>query len=479
MNDMSRRRFIRSIGAAGLGMAASPLRAATTQSGKVDAGQAGPLPARGEFVIEDAYLMTMDPDLGDIPKGSVLVRNGEIIAVGDVQAGPRTLRIDGRGMIVMPGIVETHWHMWNTLFRSFSGDKAADGYFPTVARYGALMTPADMYQGTRLAAAEAINSGMTTVHDWCHNVRSREHAELDIQALRDVGIRARWSYGWWQNQTNTEIINLADLRGLHRDWAGFSNDGLLTMGLGWRGKYFGPPIPEKIYRAELDTARELGLPISIHIGSRRSQTGQIEAHIKEKLFGKDVQLVHALSASDAEIRMVHEAGASVSVSPGSEMPMGYGLCRAADFHDAGVPVGVSLDTAALTGNANLFNVLKLVRDIENTRAESEFKMSARRALEFGTIEGARSMGLDALVGSLVPGKRADIIMISPRALNMGVMTDPAHLVLESTTPENVDTVIVDGRILKRAGRLTALSPDIVVKGASETLERLRKQAAWR
>src|SRR5262249_24829788 len=117
---------------------------------------------------------------------------GEGGAVGkDVKGGGQ--KIDGTGMIVMPGLVETHWHMWNTLYRSFSGDKPEEGYFPTVARFGQQMNADDVFQSTRLAAAEAINSGMTFVHSWCHNVRSTAHAEADIRALAEVGIRARRS----------------------------------------------------------------------------------------------------------------------------------------------------------------------------------------------------------------------------------------------------------------------------------------------
>src|SRR4030095_5621941 len=114
------------------------------------------------------------------------------------------------------------------------------------------------------------------------------------------------------------------------------------------------------------------------------------------------------------------------------------------------------DTTVLSGNADMFAIMKAIQNVENSRTENEFKLPARRVLELATIEGARSMGLDDRIGSLKPGKRADLIAISPNALNMAVVTDPAHLVLEATGPENVDTVVVDGRILKRGGKLAAL-----------------------
>jgi len=106
-------------------------------------------------------------------------------------------------------------------------------------------------------------------------------------------------------------------------------------------------------------------------------------------------------------------------------------------------------------------------------------MTARKALELGTIEAARSMGMDDKIGSLVPGKRADLIAISPNALNAAVVTDPAHIVLETTGPENVDTVVVDGRILKRGGKLTALDPHKVIAEAREALAGVRERTKWR
>jgi cytosine/adenosine deaminase-related metal-dependent hydrolase len=138
-----------------------------------------------------------------------------------------------------------------------------------------------------------------------------------------------------------------------------------------------------------------------------------------------------------------------------------------------------VDTTALSGDANLFGILKMVRNIENAKAHDEFKMTARRVLELGTIDGARSLGIDHRVGSLKPGKRADVIMVATNQLNMGVFTDPAHMLVESTQPENVDTVIVDGRILKRGGKLTSIDTDQVLTDAAASLEAVRKRANWR
>jgi len=206
---------------------------------------------------------------------------------------------------------------------------------------------------------------------------------------------------------------------------------------------------------------------------------QVELLYKSKLMDKDVQLVHALAVTPAELDMIEETGASISTSPGSELRIGYGFPLISEILAKRIPIGISIDTSALTGSSNMFGVLKLARDSENARAESEFKLTARRALELGTIEGARAMGIEDKVGSLKPGKRADLIMISPNALNMAVVTDPAHLVLEATGPENVDTVVVDGRILKRGGKLLAVDTTEVIAGARTSLAGIRERTKWR
>jgi len=472
MRRTDRRTFVRGVAALGAASAfASPLRA-QAQSG------AARLPPRREFTIENAYVMTMDETLGDIDGASVHVRDGRIVEIGeDVVGGGVT--IDGANMIVMPGLVDTHWHMWNTLFRSFAGDRPEDGYFPTVARFGAQMLPADIFQSTRLAAAEAINSGTTFVHSWCHNVRSLAHAEADIRALAEVGVRARHSCGWPQGMPDTQSADQTPIETLARDWASWSHEGLIGLGMAWRGQFRGGPIKPEVYQPEFDNARRLGVPITVHAGSRRDAVGQIEALYRGKLMGKDVQLIHAIAATPAELDMIKETDTAVSVSPATELRIGFGYPQISEMLERGIRLGVSVDTSALTGSSSLFAVLKLARDSENARAASEFKMPARKALELGTIGGARSMGIDDQVGSLKPGKRADLIAIATDALDMGVVTDPAHLVLEAAGPENVDTVVVDGRILKHGGKLAAIDTAKVIAEARAALAGVRERTNWR
>jgi 5-methylthioadenosine/S-adenosylhomocysteine deaminase len=179
-----------------------------------------------------------------------------------------------------------------------------------------------------------------------------------------------------------------------------------------------------------------------------------------------------------EVKALAASGASVSISPYSELRIGFGVPPTSRFLEAGIPMGLSVDTTTLSGNADMFGIMKVTQNAENARTENEFQLPARRVLELATIEGARSMGMADRIGSLVPGKRADLIMVDTRAINLGVFTDPAHMLVEAAQPSNVDTVMVDGRILKRGGRLVAVDAGRVVDEARIALAGLRKRANW-
>jgi len=169
------------------------------------------LPARVEFVVRGAYVVTMDPGLADLPAGDVHVRDGSIVAVGPSLNVPNAEVIDGRGFIAMPGLIETHWHMWNTIARNMAGDDEKHGYFPTQLALGALLSPEDNARGVRLSLAEAISSGITTVHNWSHNLLGPGYADAEIAVHRETGIRARYSYGYSRNTKTGDTLPFADI----------------------------------------------------------------------------------------------------------------------------------------------------------------------------------------------------------------------------------------------------------------------------
>jgi len=188
------------------------------------------LPSRGEYLIRGAYVITMDDKLGDVPAGDVHVKNGAIVAVGKALKAPGAKIIDGKTMIAMPGLIETHWHMWGTAASNTAGDEAKMGYFSFAKAVGAIFKAEDNARGVRLGIAEAINSGLTTVHNWSHNIVSPEFADAELAAHHALGHRALFGYGYFGIRREDQPVNVADLPRVNERWIKPS-EGLLTLGV--------------------------------------------------------------------------------------------------------------------------------------------------------------------------------------------------------------------------------------------------------
>lgn len=432
---------------------------------------------QSNFVIRDGYIMTMDPELGDIKVGDVHINKGEIVAVGPNLSAPGAEPLDGRDMIVMPGLIDAHTHLWSTQMRGRFGDKPETVYFKTRNFLGDGYLPEDMYQGTRLGAAESIFSGITTAVDFFHNNRGIDYVHECLRALKEAGLRCRFLFGASTRTLPTQAVDLAVLEQLNRSWNSIVGDAPLTFGLAWRGPLgivtpaAGEAIkPElSIAKQEFDTARRLALPITVHVSGVTAKA-QFDSLVEGNFLGKDVQLAHFSSASAADIKIAAASGASLALTPMTELRVGYGVTQLGDYLNTGMRVGLGVDSNALAGASDMFAIMKMFQNIEAGRLKNELAIAPRRLLELATIEGARSIGMDSQIGSIKVGKRADVIMVTTKALNMGMFADdPAHLLVEAAQPSNVDTVIVDGRVLKRNGKMTTLDPERTIQEAKESI----------
>lgn len=431
-----------------------------------------PLPQRADYLVRGATIVTMDPAIGDFATGDLHVRDGAIVAVGARVAAPGAHVIDGTGMIALPGLIDTHWHMWEGVARNLAGDDPKTGYFPHSRTLGVLFTPEDNARGVRLCLAEAIHSGITTVHNWSHNILSPEHAAAELAVHREVGARARFSYGYSRKTGSNEMLPLDTIRAFHRRWFASAGDSLITFGIATRGPQNNPI---EMCAQESRFARELGVPLTTHVGITPGKNSMVEPMAAAGLLGPDVLLVHATNGTDAERKILGETKTPVSCSPYTELRTGFGLTPVREFLAANVPIGLSIDTTVLCGNADMFAIMKAMQNIADGTAQSEFAITARRVLEMGTIGGAQALGLADRTGSLSPGKRADLILVRTDAVNMAPMADPARMIVQAAQPANVDTVMVDGRILKRHGKLTTLDVPRIVREASETIARVSAQ----
>jgi 5-methylthioadenosine/S-adenosylhomocysteine deaminase len=423
-----------------------------------------------EYVVVGARVVSMDPDIGELAVGDVHVRDGEIVAIGpslDVAAP----RIDAAGMVAMPGLVDTHWHLWNSLYRAMSSSSPETAYFPLNAANGIRCLPDDLFHGARLSLVDALDQGVTTVHDWAHNLRSPEHADANLRAHVAIGLRGRFSYGSFQGLPWTSTIDLEDVERVGREW--FDADRLPLMHLGLAGRAPGQS-PESVYRTEYDAARSLGLPVSYHANSNRAlgELAMIRRMADERMLTADTQLVHALYTTEAELSAVRESGASISISPWSELLIGYGIPPVRRLEEAGVLLTLSVDTTALTGTADLWSVLRLTAALHRGQAEEELAVGTRRVLQMATIDAARSLGLGDVVGSLTPGKRADLILVRTHDVTTAPVTDVTNTLVLAAGPQDVDTVIVDGRIRKQGGRLLDVDAVEVVRETEDALAAL-------
>jgi cytosine/adenosine deaminase-related metal-dependent hydrolase len=423
-----------------------------------------------EYVVTGAHVVSMDPGIGELRVGDVHVRDGEIVAIGpalDVGAP----RLDAAGMVAMPGLVDTHWHLWTTLYRAMSSGSAETAYFSLNVENGRRCRPDDLFHGVRLGLLDALNSGITSVHDWAHNLRSPEHADANLRAHEAIGLRGRFSYGFAQGRPADELCDLADVERVRASWFAGERLPLMHLGLAVRSPGL---VPESVWRAEREVASAAGLPVTYHANATRAHGAleMVRQLGEASMLTPETQLVHALYLSDAERSMLRESGASVSLSPWSELLIGYGVPPVRQLDLDGILFSLSADTLSLTGTADPWSLIRLATGLYRAQAEEELVAPTRRMLELATIDAARCLGLDHLVGSLTPGKRADLLLVRTHDLTTAPLTDVTNTLALAVGPASVDTVIVDGRIRKQGGRFVDLDVDEVVREAEAALAAL-------
>ena len=410
--------------------------------------------------IRGATIVSMDPSIGIIDDGDLLIDNGKIIAIGQKLGSWAVMEIDGRGMIAMPGLINGHIHLWQTALRGVAADWTLDQYFGVlIGQVVRLYTPEDVYIGNLVGALDQINSGVTTLFDWCHIVNTPNHADAAVDALQDAGIRAVFAYGTPMTLFGTKEPHPVDARRMRRDRLAGS-DGLVTMALAIRGTDFAPGTAEP----DIQFARDLGLMASFHVACAKHgpRPQSMQSLADQRLLGPDLNLVHANFLTADEFRVIANHGVSTSITPEVEMQMGLGLpptgavLAARGNLNIGTDVVTGVSTDMFTQMRFLLQTHRaLVNDTFHQRETmpDRLAMTVKGVLEHATIKSAQCMGLDRQIGSLTPGKQADLILLRKSDINMRAAVDPVSSIVLHAGVSNVDTVMVRGKLVKQHGKL--------------------------
>jgi 5-methylthioadenosine/S-adenosylhomocysteine deaminase len=447
--DFTRRGFITS-GAVAAAASSLGITSAAAQSGRT--------------LLKGGCVLSLDPKVGDFDRADVLIENGKIAAVQpNITATAQV--IDAANMVVMPGFVDTHRHMWQGTVRNSLPDGLLNDYVRDIlGSVRSVMRPEDVRIGNLVTALGAINAGVTTVLDWSHIGNSPSHTDAAIQGLRESGIRAVYAYGGGAGGPANRYPD--DIRRLRKQYFS-SSDQLMTLAMA-----------SGLSAAEWAIARDVGASISVHASG--SLAGL------EKAVGPDVTYIHCTTFTDRAWKMVADSGGHVSISCPIEMEMGHGVPPIQPALDHGLRPSLSVDVETQMPG-DFFTQMRAVFTLQRMQALARRRandtnapalLTVRDVIGFATLSGARANRLDSKIGTLTPGKDADILMLRADAINVAPMNNAYAAVVQAMDTSNVDTVFIAGQIRKRQGELVGVDLNRIRQQAQTSRDYIVQSAGW-
>ncbi len=433
----------------------------------------------------------MDPAIGDLASGDVLVDGDRIAAVGPHLSVQADRTIDAAGAIVIPGLINAHIHTWETATRGIGSDWAGSDYFDFFhARLAPLYTPDDTFIATLIGSLGQLDGGVTTILDWCHNNATPEHSDAAVQALFDSGIRAVFGHGTVKahagpgklhfSQVPHPVNEIARLRKGRLS----SDDALVTLAMAILGPDYSTL---EVCRHDFRAAREFGLLSTAHVWGRSNRLvpAGYRTLAAEGLLGPDHNVAHGNYFEDDELKILVDCGVSLTSTTTGEMQNHVRASLSGRVRDLGGKPSIGVDSE-VGSRGDMFSAMRAslhmqrlmanqetVRQIEsaqNTEGAAyvqknlktigtggspikQVAFKTREVLEWATINNARALGLEKRVGSLTPGKQADIVLLRTDGLQMVSVQDPVQAVVSYAQPADVDTVLVAGKVIKEHGKL--------------------------
>ncbi len=431
-------------------------------------------------LIKGGIVLSLDPAVGDFASGDVLIDGDEIVGVGPNLSAEGAEVIDGTGMIVMPGFVDTHRHIWEGLLRNIGTDVPLEGRTSYISfvlhKLAPAHRPQDAYMGNLVSALGAIDAGITTLLDWSHIQGSPAHTDAVVQALQDSGMRAVFAYGfpWWGKWEERQPSWFVRAASEHFS----TTDQMLTLALAAPGPEF---TDFEVTRDHWKLARETGARISTHVGvGSYGLDGKVQEFGEAGLLGPDTTYIHCTTLNDTEIQMIVDTGGTVSLASPVEMMMGHGMPPIQKFLGRGLPPSLSIDVETNVPS-DMFNQMRSVLALQRTQAvvAGQTPATPRDVLAWATLHGARANGLESKVGTLTPGKKADIVMLRTDRMNVTPLNDPATAVVAGMDTSNVDTVLIAGRIMKQHGRLLHVDWNAVRRSVADSRDHVLEKSGFK
>jgi 5-methylthioadenosine/S-adenosylhomocysteine deaminase len=453
------------------GAAAAPVPAlAQSAAPSANDPELSRLLALPRILIKGGVVLTVDRQIGDFARADVLIEDGKIREVRPniALAADAAAVIDATNRIVIPGFVDTHSHSYQGLLRNILTNGVLNPDYNRDIQ--TTLTPAysasDAYAGVLITALGLMDMGTTTIVDISQVSHTPEHSDACVHALKDSGIRAVYAY---YRGAGAATQFPQDIRRIARTYFN-SKDQLLTLALG--------TSPDaKLYTL----AREVGVPAVLH--ANRLSDFLIELNRAGLLRAGD-EYIHCTGLNDTAWRLIHDSGGRISLSVEIEMTMGQGLPAIQDALDHGVRPSLSSDHGATVAQ-DFFSVMRAVFTLQHLQyfqrafaGEQNLprRLSPRDLLEFATIEGARCAGLDGKVGTLTPGKEADIVLLAADRISVWPLNNAPGAVVNLMNPSNVDTVMIAGKIKKWRGKLIAADVPQVLRLAADARDALLRRA---
>jgi 5-methylthioadenosine/S-adenosylhomocysteine deaminase len=464
--SMSRRRFL-----------AGTIVAGTTLTERLVAQNAPPGSGSSgrRIVLKGGIVLSMDPKAGDFERADVLIEGKKIVAVGPNLKAASAAVIDATDRIVMPGLIDTHHHQYQAVLRGLIADALLqEDYNRVINNPGALNAfyqPEDAYAGELLASVSQMRAGVTTAVDLSQISHSPAHSDACIAALKEAGRRTVFGFSAGQGPATQYPQDIVRLRSQYFS----TDDQLLTLAL-----HTG--LDAKLW----EVGRKAGVPIISHATSPVA-AAQLEALGRAGLMGPDNEYIHCTHFPDTAWQLIRDTGGKLSIAPAIEMTEGHGMPAFQEALDHGIRPSLSTDVDVVM-TTDLFTVMRsaftLQRLLINERAfKGEKNLPARLTcqdvLEFATIEGARVAHLDHKVGSLTPGKEADILMLRTDDMNTFPLNNAPGAVVMLMDTSNVDTVFVAGKIMVWKGKLVGVDLGKLRRSAERARDGILARAGYR